>query len=202
MADTIVFERDSVTMSGIRYQAEYSVTPSGKVFVFAELDGEKLRLEIGRDDAFYADALRAAAPERLDAGIRADLERIDAEAAAERRARAEERAAHKAERAAARTVQPDASSAASVAAPVDKPWVGTAIKGKGWEIELGCGYDKIRVIFKKPPCAGIKELVREFGFYYSPSLKSWNRGVTCKGFRAAEKLAAHLRYYPEKPLFA
>ena len=76
------------------------------------------------------------------------------------------------------------------------------IKGKGWEIALGDGYDRIRVIFKRPPCVEIRELVKEHGFYYSPSLKSWNRGVTCKGYRAAEKLAAYLHAYPQKPFIA
>ena len=97
----------------------------------------------------------------------------------------------------------DIKEAAKAAAPkpeprpasgpkVDKLWLGSTLNGKGWKIELGGAYDKIRVIFTKRPTEEAKTLVKAHGFYYSPAYKSWNRGTTCKGFRAAQALAAAL----------
>ena len=95
-----------------------------------------------------------------------------------------------------------ADDPASRAEPKSKDFIGQTIKGKGWRIEFDGAYGKTRVIFTRKPSDGIRELVKAAGFYWSPTLKSWNKGLNWRAYRAALDLAARLRYYPNAPLFA
>ena len=75
----------------------------------------------------------------------------------------------------------------------EKLFVGLEIKGKGWEIFFDGGPERTRVIFKRKPVQAALDAVKAAGFYWSPTMKSWNKKLTHKAFRAAQALAVELR---------
>ena len=74
----------------------------------------------------------------------------------------------------------------------EKFFVGQELTGKSWRIVFDGDAGKTRVIFPRKPSAKVIEAVKAAGFYWSPSMKSWNKGLTFRAFRAAEKLHAEL----------
>ena len=78
------------------------------------------------------------------------------------------------------------------AAPVEKPWIGTAITGKGWKIAFDAEAQRTRVQFEGTPSDAQRAAVEAAGFYFSAQLQSWNKKLTCKAFRAANDLAVTL----------
>ena len=76
---------------------------------------------------------------------------------------------------------------------VEKLWIGTEITGNGWKILFDGGYDRTRVIFTRKPAQQAIDAVKAAGFFWSPQLKSWNKKLTCKAFRAAQDLSQQLR---------
>ena len=78
------------------------------------------------------------------------------------------------------------------AAPTDKPWVGTAITGKGWNIAFDQQAGRTRVLFQAQPTDAQKAAIENAGFYWSAQLNSWNKKLTCKAYRAAQALAVAL----------
>lgn len=74
----------------------------------------------------------------------------------------------------------------------EKLFIGTELTGKSWRILFDGDAGKTRVIFPRKPSAKVIEAVKAAGFYWSPSMKSWNKGLTFRAFRAAEKLHAEL----------
>lgn len=76
---------------------------------------------------------------------------------------------------------------------VEKLWIGTEITGNGWKIAFDGAYDRTRVIFARKPAQPALDAVKAAGFCWSPQLKSWNKKLTCKAFRAAQALALELR---------
>lgn len=186
------FTSDTVTINGTTHQAGYSVPPCNKdkaVYVFVKQDGKSTRITFKPGQEFYAEALAAAEGVTIGEAMQAEVDHI----ASMIDAMPEQQSERKADARPAKTERERIEAAG---------WIGTTIKGKGWEIYFDLACDRTRVIFKKPPTPGVKELVKEFGFYWSPTMKSWNKGLNHKAHRAAEKLAAHLRYYPNKPMFA
>ena len=91
-----------------------------------------------------------------------------------------------------RTPEQQAAKAAHGAVP-DKLWIGSSFEGKGWKILFDAEYDRTRVIFARKPSAAALDAVKAAGFYWSPSLKSWNKGLTWKAFRASESLRLELK---------
>ena len=77
-------------------------------------------------------------------------------------------------------------------APADKPWIGTTITGKGWNIAFDAKAGRTRVLFQAAPTDAQKAAIESAGFYWSAQLKSWNKKLTCKAYRAAQALAATL----------
>ena len=76
--------------------------------------------------------------------------------------------------------------------PADKPWIGTTITGKGWNIAFDAKAGRTRVLFQAAPTDAQKAAIESAGFYWSAQLKSWNKKLTCKAYRAAQALAATL----------
>ena len=74
----------------------------------------------------------------------------------------------------------------------EKFFVGMEIKGRGWRIEFSGSYERTRVIFKHKPSDRALEAVKRHGFYWSPVMKSWNKKLTHKAWRAAQALAMEL----------
>ena len=75
----------------------------------------------------------------------------------------------------------------------EKSFAGTSIKGNGWRILFDSTYDRTRVIFDRVPAPAVREMVKAAGFFWSPQLKSWNKKLTHKAFRAAQDLAHQLQ---------
>lgn len=78
------------------------------------------------------------------------------------------------------------------AAPTDKPWIGTTITGKGWNIAFDQQAGRTRVLFQAQPTDAQKTAIENAGFYWSAQLNSWNKKLTCKAYRAAQTLAVAL----------
>ena len=78
------------------------------------------------------------------------------------------------------------------AAPTDKPWIGTTITGKGWNIAFDQQAGRTRVLFQAQPTDAQKAAIENAGFYWSAQLNSWNKKLTCKAYRAAQALAVAL----------
>ena len=78
------------------------------------------------------------------------------------------------------------------AAPTDKPRIGTAITGKGWNIAFDQQTGRTRVLFQAQPTDAQKAAIENAGFYWSAQLNSWNKKLTCKAYRAAQALAVAL----------
>lgn len=78
------------------------------------------------------------------------------------------------------------------AVPTDKPWIGTTITGKGWNIAFDQQAGRTRVLFQAQPTDAQKAAIENAGFYWSAQLNSWNKKLTCKAYRAAQALAVAL----------
>ena len=78
------------------------------------------------------------------------------------------------------------------AAPVEKPWIGTAITGKGWSIAFDQATGRTRVTVEGTPTDAQRNAIEQAGFFWSAKMASWNKGLTCKAYRAAQSLAAAL----------
>ena len=89
--------------------------------------------------------------------------------------------------------QPKAAEPAKQAAQVEKPWIGTAIEGKGWRIAFDEQAQRTRLIFDEQPTDAQKAAIDAAGFFWSAQLQSWNKKLTCKAHRAALELAETLK---------
>ena len=82
--------------------------------------------------------------------------------------------------------------AADAAQAVCKAWIGSTITGKGWRIVFDGDAQRTRVIFDGKPTAAQAAAVDAARFYYSPSMGSYNKHLTCKAYKAAQALAQTL----------
>ena len=82
--------------------------------------------------------------------------------------------------------------AADAAQAVCKAWIGSTITGKGWRIVFDGDTQRTRVIFDAKPTAAQAAAVDAARFYYSPSMGSYNKHLTCKAYKAAQALAQTL----------
>ena len=84
------------------------------------------------------------------------------------------------------------SKPADAAQAVCKAWIGSTITGKGWRIVFDGDAQRTRVIFDAKPTAAQAAAVDAARFYYSPSMGSYNKHLTCKAYKAAQALAQTL----------
>lgn len=177
------FTRDTMTMDGHTFPAAYSIPPhaDGSVFVFVTIPGkdQPVRFRVAPDHPCHAAALAAAEGytaevTQPDNGVVVAETRIDIT----QEQPAQEEPAH------------DPKQARG---PVpEKTWIGTSIQGNGWKIEFCPVFERTRLIFDRIPTKEARELVKAAGFAWSPKMGSWNKGLTWKAYRAAQKLAADL----------
>lgn len=92
---------------------------------------------------------------------------------------------------AAQPAKPEAKPA-PVAIPADNAWIGTVIKGNGWNIAFDEAAQRTRVLFQAAPSAKQKAAIDAAGFYWSNATNSWNKKLTRKAYRAAMALAETL----------
>lgn len=167
------FTPDSATVLGQRFAASYSVAKSGDVYAYVTVDDMGIRLHIAKDTPLYHDAFDAAMTAK--AAAKQPAKQAEAKAEAKPAAKAAKQPAKPATPAKA-AKQPDAA---------DKAWIGTEITGKGWRIVFDDATQRTRVSFTGKPSAKQKAAVEAAGFYFSASLKTWNKKLTCKAYRAA-----------------
>ena len=194
------FTPDSATALGQRFAASYSVAKSGDVYAYVTVDDMGIRLHIAKDTPLYHDAFDAAMTAKTAAKQPAKQAEAKAETkpaqpakqaakaatpakAAKQPAKAEAKPAAKAAKQPAKPAAP--AKAAKQPDAADKAWIGTEITGKGWRIVFDDATQRTRVSFTGKPSAKQKAAVEAAGFYFSASLKTWNKKLTCKAYRAA-----------------
>jgi hypothetical protein len=171
------FGPNSITVNGKTFPAEYSMTPGGSVFAFATVqEGDKtvsVRIKIDQNDACYERAVKAAKQEQ-ETRMQAKAEPV---AVIEPVA----------------VVEPVAV-AEPVAEPVAcKPFIGTEITGEGWKIRFDNACGRTRVMLQSEPTAAMRAVIENAGFFWSGMMKSWNKKLTVKAYKAAQALALDLR---------
>ena len=181
------FAPDTVTVNGHTFPASYSLARGGDVYVFTALrvaaDAPEMpvRIHIGADMPMHADAVAAA-----------QAAKDKPAPAQDKPAPAKEAAPAKPSRKPAQAKPSKPAPAQDKPAPADKPWIGTTITGKGWNIAFDAKAGRTRVLFQAAPTDAQKAAIESAGFYWSAQLKSWNKKLTCKAYRAAQALAATL----------
>ena len=188
------FAPNTVTVNGHTFPASYSLARGGDVYVFTALraaaDAPEMpvRIHIGADMPMHADAVAAAQAAKDKPAPTQDKPAPAQEAAPAKPSRKPAQA--KPSKPAPAQDKP--APAQDKPAPADKPWIGTTITGKGWNIAFDVKAGRTRVLFQAAPTDAQKAAIESAGFYWSAQLKSWNKKLTCKAYRAAQALAATL----------
>ena len=177
MKTVFTFTADSITVKGKTFPAEYSVTPSGSVFVFVQEDGkqEKTRIRFNPDHAEYAAALAAARNEQPAPAADERPEIIPA-----------------ADPAPAADPVPVADGKATRGPVPEKTFIGESITGNGWKILFDGETSRTRIIFESKPTDAARAALDKAGFFFSAAMNSWNKKLTFKAYRAAQALAGEL----------
>lgn len=216
------FSPTTMTVNGRTFGASYSVARGGDVYVFTGVQAAPgaqripVRMHITQDMPMHADALAAARLAAETETPKADPAPVEAPKAqapapvqdapkAAKPARAPKAAKPKAKpapvqeapKAQAPAPTQDAAQAvckpaADAAQAVCKAWIGSTITGKGWRIVFDGDAQRTRVIFDAKPTAAQAAAVDAARFYYSPSMGSYNKHLTCKAYKAAQALAQTL----------
>ena len=201
------FSPTTMTVNGRTFGASYSVARGGDVYVFTGVQAAPgaqripVRMHITQDMPMHADALAAAklaaeaeAPQAEPAPVQDAPKPAKAPKAAKPKAKPAPVEAPKAQ--APAPVQDAAQAvckpAADAAQAVCKAWIGSTITGKGWRIVFDGDAQRTRVIFDAKPTAAQAAAVDAARFYYSPSMGSYNKHLTCKAYKAAQALAQTL----------
>lgn len=149
----------------------------------AEIDlgnGKQAEITIDESSPYYISAMCAAQ----------EAERIaQAEAAAEKERQRAERRAERAK---------DPAKQAHGPIP-EKTWAGQKIKGLGYMIDFSVTYDRVMIRFDSVPTDAARAIVKEAGFYYTPTLKAWVKGLNWKAYRAALKVQDAFTALKEAP---
>lgn len=216
------FSPTTMTVNGRTFGASYSVARGGDVYVFTGVQAAPgaqripVRMHITQDMPMHADALAAARLAAETETPKADPSPVEAPKAqapapvqdapkAAKPAKAPKAAKPKAKpapvqeapKAQAPAPTQDAAQAvckpaADAAQAVCKAWIGSTITGKGWRIVFDGDAQRTRVIFDAKPTAAQAAAVDAARFYYSPSMGSYNKHLTCKAYKAAQALAQTL----------
>jgi len=205
------FAPTTMTVNGRTFGASYSVARGGDVYVFTGVQAAPgaqripVRMHITQDMPMHADALAAEtetpkadpapveAPKAQDPAPVQDAPKAQAPAPVQDAAKAAKAAKPKAKPALADAPKAQAPAPVQDAAQaVCKAWIGSTITGKGWRIVFDGDAQRTRVIFDAKPTAAQAAAVDAARFYYSPSMGSYNKHLTCKAYKAAQALAQTL----------
>lgn len=158
----ITFAKSTITISGKTLKAAYTINGDGSITATAQINEKKIAIQINPDHPLHAAALAAAS---------ADTD-PSAETSKGQNHFGPDKQAH---------------------GPVPKKtWIGTSILGSGWRIEFCPIFERTRLIFNRAPTKEAREMVKAAGFVWSTTMGSWNKKLTWKAYRAAQKLAADL----------
>lgn len=216
------FSPTTMTVNGRTFGASYSVARGGDVYVFTGVQAAPgaqripVRMHITQDMPMHADALAAArlaaeteTPKADPAPVEApkaqapapvqDAPKAAKPAKAPKAAKPKAKPAPVQEAPKAQAPAPTQDAAQAVCKPaadaaqaVCKAWIGSTITGKGWRIVFDGDAQRTRVIFDAKPTAAQAAAVHAARFYYSPSMGSYNKHLTCKAYKAAQALAQTL----------
>lgn len=149
----------------------------------------------GKEEPAETISAEEAAPQPEAVAAEAPAEPVEAQAQEEA---PQEGEAQQAEEEPAETIPTDEETAAPAddpkpARPVpEKSFIGESISGKGWSIVFDGGCNRTRVIVTAALKDKARPVIENAGFYYSPTLDSWNKKLTFKAYRAAQALAQSL----------
>ena len=73
-----------------------------------------------------------------------------------------------------------------------KDFAGTEISGNGWRILFDTETERTRIIFSGTVKSEAIELMEKEKFFFSGKMKSYNKRLTMKAYRAAQRVAAEL----------
>ena len=153
------------------------------IHAFATLeDGKEIKIDIPGDDEYYNDAATA-----MD-----DAEKAGCSASTEPDAADPVEAVEEPDAADPVEAAEEPQEPAKERTIPEKTFIGTAITGRGYAIIFDKATERTRVILSDPTNRKARAAIKEAGFYYSPSAKSWNRKLTFRAYRAANALAAQL----------
>ena len=208
------FSPTTMTVNGRTFGASYSVARGGDVYVFTGVQAAPgaqripVRMHITQDMPMHADALAAARLAAETETHKADPTPAEAPKAAKpatvqdapkAQAPAPVQDAPKAAKPKAKPAPVQEAPKAQAPAPVQdaakavcKAWIGSTITGNGWRIVFDGDAQRTRVIFDAKPTAAQAAAVDAARFYYSPSMGSYNKHLTCKAYKAAQALAQTL----------
>ena len=207
------FAPTTMTVNGRTFGASYSVARGGDVYVFTGVQAAPgtqripVRMHITQDMPMHADALAAARLAAETETPKADPAPVEAPKAqapapvqdAPKAAKPKGKPAPVQDAPKAQAPAPVQDAAQAVCKPaadaaqaVCKAWIGSTITGKGWRIVFDGDAQRTRVIFDAKPTAAQAAAVDAARFYYSPSMGSYNKHLTCKAYKAAQALAQTL----------
>ena len=177
------YYNNAVTVDGVRYPAEYNMY-NGKVLVFTVVGQRengrliKHKTVVGPENGYYNEALRAAcgnAPETVQ-DTKEEPETVqDVKEEPE-------------------TVQEPERDPKQARGPVpEKTFIGQIIQGEGWKILFDGEAARTRVMFSEKPTDAARAALDAAGFFYSSKMDSWNKKLTFKAYRAANKLSDELK---------
>ena len=66
------------------------------------------------------------------------------------------------------------------------------IVGTWYDVEFNAPADRVQIVFRRFPPVEARQIVKDAGFYWSPSLKCWQRRITRKAERAAYDVSCKL----------
>lgn len=201
------FAKDTITIDGITYPAEYTIAKNGVVNVFAILsiedDGRKnkkaVRIPQNYDEygPAYNAALASHAPDYRESAAKVgDAEkRPENIPVAAPAAKAEDKPEPEAPQ--PKIVYTDENGTArdpkAARGPIpEKTFIGSVIQGRGWKILFDGITNRTRVIFDGKPTDAARAATENAGFYYSPNMQSWNKKLTFRAYRAAQSLSCTL----------
>lgn len=191
------FGPTTMTVNGRTFGASYSVARGGDVYVFTGVQAAPgaqripVRMHITQDMPMHADALAAAKLAAETETHKADPTPAEAPKAA-KPATVQDAPKAQAPAPTQDAAQAVCKPAADAAQAVCKAWIGSTITGKGWRIVFDGDAQRTRVIFDAKPTAAQAAAVDAARFYYSPSMGSYNKHLTCKAYKAAQALAQTL----------
>ena len=178
--ENCTFTPETITMNGLTFPAGYSIPPHGDgsvtVFITLPSKAQPVMACIAPDHPHHAAAMAAA--EGYNAMRKQGYKPQPVQPVAVQEEKPQEQ---------------DNADDKKARGPVpEKTWIGTSIQGNGWKIEFCPIMERTRLIFDRIPTKEAREVVKAAGFAWSPKMGSWNKGLTWKAYRAAQKLAADL----------
>ena len=213
---TAIITNQGIEINGTLYPAAYTKAPCGKVSAIVTVEDAQLQIVLEPDHEQYSSALEAweetynkprmarmlaeqeeqqtmmplaepdhepAAQDDVMPAAEDDPEQDDATPTAE----------DEPEQVGAASTAEDEPEQPAQRERFEKSWVGTEIKGRGWKIMFDGNQGRTRVVFTRKPSEAARKAVDAAGFFWSPVMKSWNKKLTFKAFRAAQALSVQLR---------